>query len=95
MKYLWRFEWDCGRDGDIKGLFVATEKEIEDAIDKDVYFGEVLGKHSEVYGFLGEDDVTKIDIDANTVEKVANVLGETWSGYNPLKYIQYHCPKCG
>lgn len=89
MKYLWKFKWDCGRVGDIEGLFVATEGEIKDALDKDVYFGEVLGKHSEVYGFLGEDDVTKIDIDTDTMEKVTSVLGKTWSGYNPLEYIQY------
>ena len=89
MKYLWKFKWDCGRVGDIEGLFVATEGEIKDALDKDVYFGEVLGKHSEIYGLLVENDVTKIDIDIDTVKRVTNVLGKTWSGYNPLEYIQH------
>jgi len=31
-------------------LFVATEEEIENAHGREVYFGEVLGKHSGIWG---------------------------------------------
>ena len=86
-KYLWRFCWDCGRMGEVEGLFVATENEIQDAIGKNVYFGEILGKHSEVYGTLEENDLEKINLDSESTEKVAQFLGNTWSGYNPLEYI--------
>lgn len=86
-KYLWSFEWDCGRQGSVEGLFVATEETIKENMGKQVYFGEILGKHSEVYGTLEEGDVTKVDLDSETVEKVQKVLGSTWSGYNPLSYI--------
>ncbi len=57
---LYSFEWDCGRMGFVEGLFVATEEEIKDAIDKEVYFGEILGKHSEVYGTLEQGDLKAI-----------------------------------
>ena len=86
-KYLWRFYWDCGRMGDVEGLFVATEEELANKIDKEVYFGEILGKHSEVYGTLEWGDLEKIDLDSITVDKVAKILGTTWGGYNPLIYV--------
>lgn len=86
-RYLWKFYWDCGRQGDVEGLFVATENEVKDLIGKEVYFGEILGKHSEVYGAIEEGEITKLDLDSETVEKVTKLLGDTWSGYNPLQYL--------
>lgn len=94
-KYLWSFYWDCGRSGDLEGLFVATEKEVNDAIGNEVYFGEVLGKHSEVYGTLDEGDVQKLDISPEAVEEVSKHLGYDWSGFNPLGYVRYTCELCG
>ena len=35
-------------------VFICTKQQIEDALGKEVYFGEILGKHSEVYGLLDE-----------------------------------------
>jgi len=95
MRYLWKFYWDCGRRGEISGLFVDTEKKVHSCLGKDVYFGEILGKHSEVYGVIEPGEITKVDLDSETVEKVAKILGDTWSGYNPLQYIKIKCPKCG
>lgn len=94
-KYLWKFEWDCGRQGDLEGLFVATEQEVKDLIGRKAYFGEVLGKHSEVEGTIEEGDIKKVDLDSETVEKVTAILGDTWSGFNPLEYARYECPVCG
>lgn len=85
--YLWKFFWYCGRNGEVEGLFTATQEEIEKYIDSQVYFGEILGKHSEIYGTLEWDDIEKLDLDSETVEKVTKLLGKTWSGYNPLDYI--------
>lgn len=92
--YLWKFDLYCGRSGDLDGLFVATELEVAEVIGKCAYFGEVLGKHSEVAGTLKETDIKKLDLDSETVEKVSKILGKTWSGFNPLHYIQYTCDKC-
>lgn len=93
-KYLWKFFWDCGRSGELGGLFVATEDEIEEAIGSEVYFGEVLGKHSEVYGELEEGDIRKLDVSPLAVEEVSVILGDTWSGFNPLHYVKTHCEQC-
>jgi hypothetical protein len=94
-KYLYKFHWDCGRMGDLETLFVATEDEIKDLIGRDTNFGEVLGKHSEIYGTIEEKDITKIDLDPETVEKVSKILGITWSGYSIFDYVKYECPICG
>jgi hypothetical protein len=93
-KYLWKFNFECGRMGELHGLFVATEEEANNVIGQEAYFGEVLGKHSEIYGTIDRGEIQKVDLDAETVEKVAKILGETWSGYNPLHYIKYECPIC-
>lgn len=94
-RYLWKFYWNCGRSGEVEGLFVATEDEINNAIGKQVIFGEILGKHSEIFGDFGKEDIEKLDLDFETVEKVSKILGKTWSGYNPLNYVRYDCEKCG
>lgn len=87
-KFLWKFNWDCGRQGEVEGLFVATEEEVNGIIGKEVYFGEILGKHSEVYGTIEDGEISKINLDCETVEKVTALLGKTWSGYNPIEYIE-------
>lgn len=86
---VWKFYWDCGRSGDVEGFFRATKEEIEDAIGMNVYFGEILGKHSEVYGDLEECDVKLISDDPVIVNTYNT------SGYNPLEYIRYECNECG
>ena len=88
MYYLWNFYWDCGRMGELTGLFVATEEEIEDIIGKEIYFGEILGKHSEIFGKIKSGDITKVDLDSETVTKVSKVLGIVWSGHYPFDYIE-------
>jgi hypothetical protein len=84
--YLWRFYWDA-RYGCIEGLFTATHEEIDNLLGKDIDFGEVLGKHSEVYGTIEAADIWKLDVDPEIVAEVSKTLGSTWSGYNPIKYI--------
>ena len=86
-KFLWRFNWDCGRQGSLDGLFVATEEDIKSIIGKNIYFGEVLGKHSEIVGEVEDGDFEKIKLSPNTVIEVESVLGDTWSGYNPFHYL--------
>lgn len=51
--------------GHVDGLFVTTREALAQAYGKSVYFGEILGKHSEVYGTLDEKDVTIITDDAD------------------------------
>ncbi len=95
MKKLYQFYWDCGRAGSVEGLFIAEEDFVNKHIGNSVYFGEILGKHSEVEGTMDEDDLKIIDIPNNVVELLEEKLGKTISGYNPLESMMYECTKCG
>ena len=87
-KKLYEFHWDCGRMGDVEGLFIAEEETVKESIGKHVYFGEILGKHSEVEGTLDESDLTIVDIPSFVVDILADKIGWTISGYNPLDYME-------
>jgi hypothetical protein len=89
MKVIARFYWDCGRMGEVDGLFVTTKEALESAYGKDIYFGEILGKHSEVSGTLDEGDITILTEDQDFITKFIEIMGDdNVSGYNPLDYIE-------
>lgn len=84
-KKLYKFEWD-EIYGLVAGLFIEDESVVNEAIGKEISFGEVLGKHSEVYGALKESDLEVLVSDEEEVE----ILGKynfIPFGYNPLEYI--------
>lgn len=83
---VYRMQFDAGRMGSVCGLFTATDEEIKEAIGKEVYFGEVLGKHSEVYGTLEASEVTLVTDDPDFVAKFDEY--QCASGYNPLEYLR-------
>lgn len=85
-KRLYKFHWDCGRMGDVSSVFIAESKDLESAIGKTVYFGEILGKHSEVYGTLDDEDIEVITEDKEVIYIVDRYGLE--NGYNPLDYIR-------
>ena len=88
MKVIARFYWDCGRMGDVDCIFTCDKEVLEKSYGKDVYFGEILGKHSDVYGELNEEDITILSDDQEFIKKFEEILGAgTISGYNPLEYI--------
>lgn len=88
MLVLAKFFWDCGRMGDVEGLFICEQAELEQSYGKNVYFGEILGKHSEVYGTLNKADITIKSDDQDFITKLHDVIGSsTISGYNPLEYL--------
>ena len=94
MKKLYEFYWDCGRNGDVEGMFIADSEIVESLLGEEVRFGEILGKHSDIYGTLGKEDLKEIDVSQQTIEDMERVIGSTVSGYNPLNYIKYICAKC-
>lgn len=85
MKLLVKFRQDFGRMGELSGLFIAEHAAVEAAYDKKVYFGEMLGKHSEVYCTLSTENLTILADD----QKLLTVLEDLGieSGVNPLGYI--------
>ena len=88
MNNLYSFYADCGRQGSLDGLFIATQEEVDKAIGQEVYFGEVLGKHSEVSGTLEANEITLVSEDQEKVEWLLFILGHCVSGFNPLEYVQ-------
>lgn len=88
-KAIYAFNWDCGRMGNLEGIFVADQEEVKKLIGKEIYFGEVLGKHSEIYGNLDDEDLKVLTTDQEFITKFIEIMGEgTVSGYNPLDYYE-------
>lgn len=88
MNKLYAFHWDCGRSGDINGLFVADDKLVNDIVGSRLHFGEILGKHSDISGTLDLKDLTVKSEDQDFINKLVEVIGSTTiSGYNPLGYL--------
>jgi hypothetical protein len=89
MKVLASFEWDCGRMGVVEGLFITDEDSLAKAYGKEVYFGEILGKHSDISGAFHGDSITIKSKDQDFIDKLESVIGsKNISGYNPLDYIE-------
>lgn len=80
-KKLWELDWDYGRCGSVQGVFKATQEEMDNLIGKHLWFGEILGKHSEVQGVMKEEYITLISDDPLTV------IDAEWSGYDPFDYV--------
>jgi hypothetical protein len=94
MNILYRFNWDCGRCGEIEGLFVADSEDIKKAMGREIYFGEILGKHSEIEGTLTEDDLAIVTDDQAFIARFSELKCE--SGRNPLRnFKEYFCQDCG
>lgn len=86
MKGIYKFTWDCGRQGYVEGCFVADNADVSKAIGQSVYFGEILGKHSAICGILDEADLILVTTDSQVVSLFEQF--ELASGYNPLEYLQ-------
>lgn len=91
---LYTFFLDCGRSGSVEGLFIATEEEVQETIGKSIYFGEVLGKHSELIHTLKKEDVKIISQDQEKVEWLEKLLGRSVSGLNPIAIYQDNFSEC-
>jgi len=89
MLKLYSFYADCGRMGSLSGLFVEDDSVVAKAIGKHAYFGEVLGKHSEIEGTLEESEITVVSEDQDKIQWLIEVTGGWWSisGINPMDYI--------
>jgi hypothetical protein len=85
MRKLFKFYFNCGRMGKLDGLFIAYQEEIDELIGKNVYFGEVLGKHSEITGIIEKEEIKEISNDQELINKLEELFGsDTLCGINPL-----------
>lgn len=88
MKVIAEFYQDCGRMGDLSGMFVCEKEQLEKLYGHTVYFGEVLGKHSDVELDMTEKNLSIKTDDQDFIAKFIEIMGDgTISGYNPLDYI--------
>ena len=85
MEGIYKFYWDRGRNGFLEGIFTAYEEDVLNIIGKRVYFGEVLGKHSEIDGDIDSKDITLITKDKEAVQVFNGYSLEC--GYNPFDYL--------
>ena len=87
---LFKFEWDCGRQGNLRGMFLAEQSEIDGLMGQNIVFGEVLGKHSYIEGILEEEDLEEVELQTGDIDVLKRVFdlpqGGTIQGYNPLDY---------
>jgi len=83
---LYRFHWDCGRQGCLDGVFEATPEDVASAMGTNVYFGEVLGKFSEINGEIEEGDIELLTDDQEFIDR-AKKYGVIPQGFNPFDYI--------
>jgi len=86
MRHLYEFRWDT-RGGSIFGLFIEDEEVVASHFGKDVCFGEVLGKHSEVSGIFEKEDLRIITSDETLLAAFTKMFGRSY-GYDPLQSIE-------
>ena len=85
-KGIYKFSLDCGRSGDLQGVFIATDQHVKKLINSKivVYFGEVLGKHSEVFSAIEKKHIKLLTNEVNAVEVVEKF--DLSNGFNPFEY---------
>lgn len=83
---VYKLEIDCGRSGDLNGLFIAKKSHVNKLTESGikVYFGEVLGKHSEVFGSIKKEEITLVTDDPQVVKIFKEF--KLNSGHNPFNY---------
>jgi phenolic acid decarboxylase len=87
-KGIYKFSWDCGRGGDVESTFIATAEDVSKIQGKHVYFGEIAGKHSEVYGTIDDGDITLITDNPEFIAQYEVFMGADFStGHNPFDYL--------
>jgi hypothetical protein len=86
-KAIYKMRFDCGRMGELEGIFIAEKADVKELIEsgREVYFGEVLGKHSEICGPIAGNELTLITDDKEAVGIFRKYNFN--SGYNPFDYI--------
>lgn len=84
---LYKFYLDCGRMGDVEGAFVFNTELLKSFDGLHVYFGEILGKHSEIYFNLSLEEHCSLESeDPETIAEFIKANGQS-TGYSPLDYF--------
>lgn len=75
--------------GTLEGLFICTEDELNSMEGMNLYFGEVLGKHSDVWidNFSVKENCQLLSEDSEKIEWLLSLTGYSVSGFYPLEYF--------
>lgn len=102
---VYRYRQDFGKMGTLQGLFVIREKSGEILLEAllngsaEPYYGEALGKHSEIYDKLKREDVKLIlEMNPDAIQALCEgATGEEWGqqGELPWVVLSGHCPLSG
>lgn len=84
---LYKLDVDCGRMGNLTGVFESTPEAIKSLMNKKIYFGEVLGKHSEIVVTFEEGEIEFLTDDEDFINK-ARLYNLIPTGYNPFDYLE-------
>ena len=84
MRAVYKFYADCGRHGNLEGIFVAEKHLIDKMLrlKPTIEFGEVLGKHSDIRGQIEDDEIELLTEDSVIVDFFES--NNISSGHNPL-----------
>lgn len=86
MKKLYKYDLGCGRMGSIDSVFIADDELVKACIGKLVYFGEVLGKHSNVSTCLSVEDLKICSENQLVITELIEIFGsdkyEAWAEVN-------------
>ena len=85
MRKIYKFSADFGRMGWISSIFSAEEEDINITIGKEIYFGEVLGKHSEICFILNKSHLEEITSNQEFIKTFDMLCCST--GMNPIHYV--------
>lgn len=91
MKKLYKFYEDCGRLGELSGLFFVSEKEeekLKKCYGQLITFYECLGKHSEVSVEITENNLSLLTDDQNFLERANELNIDLEYGINILNHIE-------
>lgn len=70
--------------GEVEGIFIEKIADVEQAMGKEAYLGEALGKHSEIVATIDESTVTLLSDDQDLIARLQDINIDT--GYNPVAY---------
>lgn len=85
MNGVYKFCAYFGRMGELNGVFVANEYEIDKLMGQTVYFGEALGKHSDIHCVITEENTQLITQDETIIQLFLD--NDLTTGFNPLDYV--------
>lgn len=89
MKAIYKLNLDCGRNGSLYGIFIADKEYVDVLVNNDieVYFGEILGKHSDISLSIDDTDIELITDDKKVIDMFEEY--ELSTGINPFDYPAY------